>query len=67
MGLHERARERAEQMDLTLGEYVLTLIRRDLERGEVREWRESLLSRPVTAIPDGLILELLRESRGEDE
>ena len=65
--LHDRARERAEQMDLTLGEYVLSLIRRDLERAEVRDWRESLLDRPVTVIPEGLILELIREGRGEDE
>nr|MBU6203427.1 hypothetical protein [Acidobacteriota bacterium] len=67
VGLHERARERAEQLDLTLGEYVLSLIRRDLERGEVREWRERLLSRPITVIPSGLVLELIREVRGEDE
>jgi len=52
---------------LTLGEYVLTLIRRDLQRNEVREWREQLLKRPVVSIPDGLVLELIREGRGEKD
>lgn len=65
--LHKRARKRAENLDLTLGEYVLTLIRRDLQRNEVREWREQLLKRPVVSIPDGLVLELIREGRGEQD
>ncbi|MFM7083028.1 MAG: hypothetical protein ACKOJH_11475 [Actinomycetota bacterium] len=64
--LHERARTRAEELDLTLGDYVLSLIRRDLERSQAREWRAQLLERPVVAIPEGLVVELIREGRGED-
>lgn len=64
--LHERARARAEELDLTLGDYVLSLIRRDLERSQAREWRAQLLERPVVAIPVGLVVELIREGRGED-
>jgi hypothetical protein len=65
--LHKRARKRAESLDLTLGDYVLSLIRRDLERSSAREWREQLLRRPVTPLRDGLVLELIREARGEEE
>ena len=65
--LHDKARARAEQLDLTLGDYVLSLIRRDLERNKSREWRSALLERPVTEIPPGLVVELIREGRGEDE
>jgi len=65
--LHDKARPRAEQLDLTLGDYVLSLIRRDLERNKSREWRSALLERPVTEIPPGLVVELIREGRGEDE
>lgn len=65
--LHDRARDRAEQLDLTLGDYVLSLIRRDLERSKVREWRERLLERPVIQIPEGLVVSMIREGRGEDE
>ena len=64
--LHKRARTRAEELDLTLGDYVLSLIRRDLERSQAREWRAQLLERPVVAIPEGLVVELIREGRGED-
>ena len=63
--LHERARTRAEELDLTLGDYVLSLIRRDLERSQAREWRAQLLERPTVTIPEGLVVELLREGRGE--
>jgi len=64
--LHERARARAKELDPTLGYYVLSLIRRDLERSQAREWRAQLLERPVVAIPEGLVVELIRDGRGED-
>jgi hypothetical protein len=61
--LHKKARLRARNLDLTLGDYVLSLIRRDMDRGEVREWRAALLERPVTQLPADLVLELIREGR----
>jgi hypothetical protein len=65
--LHKRARKRAESLDLTLGDYVLSLIKRDLDRNKARDWREQLLRRPVVPLRDGLVLELIREARGEEE
>jgi len=64
--VHEQARDRAEQLDLTLGEYVLSLIRKDLERSTMREWREQLLARPVTQLPEGIVVALVREGREEE-
>ena len=64
--VHEQARDRAELLDLTLGEYVLSLIRKDLERSTMREWREQLLARPVTQLPEGIVVALVREGREEE-
>jgi hypothetical protein len=64
--VHEQARDRAEQLDLTLGEYVLSLIRKDLERSTMREWREQLLARPVAQLPEGIVVALVREGREEE-
>jgi hypothetical protein len=61
--IHDLARRRAERLDLTLGEYVLSLIRNDLERSDVTEWRQRMLARPVTNLPSGLVQGLLDEGR----
>ena len=61
--IHELARRRAESLDLTLGDYVLSLIRNDLERGDVKEWRQRMLARPVINLPKGLVIDVLDEGR----
>jgi hypothetical protein len=63
--LHEQARDRASELDLTLGDYVLSLIRHDLRRAKVKSWREDLLKRPVAHVSTDAILEIIREGRDE--
>lgn len=44
--LKERLRERARQADLTMGEYVIQLLRRDLAQPTVDEWLARLEQLP---------------------
>jgi hypothetical protein len=61
------ARERARQLDLSLNDYVLTLIRRDLTRTKAREMWAQNMKRSLVRIPPGLVLEILREGREANE
>jgi len=61
------ARERARQLDLSLNDYVLTLIRRDLTRAKAREMWAQNMKRSLVRIPPGLVLEILRERREANE
>jgi plasmid stability protein len=63
--LHEALRRRAIQEGMTLADYVLDLIRRDLGLPSRREWLERLATRePVRLDPDAVV-EALHAARAE--
>jgi antitoxin FitA len=63
--LHEALRRRAIQEGMTLADYVLDLIRRDLGLPSRREWLERLATRePVHLDPDAVV-EALHAARAE--
>lgn len=62
--VHEALRERARNEGVTMSDYVLSLITRDLERPTMREWLERVRSRAPVEI-DGA--EAVREARAERE
>jgi hypothetical protein len=63
--LHEALRRRAVQEGMSLADYVLDLIRRDLGLPSRREWLERLASRePVDLGPDDVV-EALHAARAE--
>jgi hypothetical protein len=65
--LHEALRRRAIQEGMTMADYVLDLIRRDLVLPSRREWLERLASRePVDLGPDDVV-EALQAARAERE
>jgi hypothetical protein len=65
--LHEALRRRAIQEGMTMADYVLDLIRRDLGLPSRREWLERLATRePVNLGPDAVV-EALHHARAERE
>jgi antitoxin FitA len=63
--LHEALRRRAMQEGMTMADYVLDLIRRDLGLPSRREWLERLATRePVDLGPDDVV-EALHAARAE--
>jgi antitoxin FitA len=63
--LHEALRRRAIQEGMTMADYVLDLIRRDLGLPSRREWLERLATRePVDLGPDAVV-EALHAARAE--
>ena len=63
--LHEALRRRAIQEGMTMADYVLDLIRRDLGLPSRREWLERLATRePVDLGPDAVV-EALHATRAE--
>ena len=65
--LHEALRRRAIQEGMTLADYVLDLIRRDLGLPSRREWFERLATREPVDISRQDILEALDDARAERE
>jgi hypothetical protein len=63
--LHEALRRRAIQEGMTLADYVLDLIRRDLGLPSRREWLERLATREPVDIQPGAIAEDIRAARAE--
>lgn len=61
--IHEQARVRAEELGCTLGEYILSVIRKDLRIPLRLQWKEELLKRPVVEFDSDLALEILRAAR----
>jgi plasmid stability protein len=63
--LHEALRRRAIQEGMTMADYVLDLIRRDLGLPSRREWLERLAaSEPVDLAP-GVVAKALHDARAE--
>ena len=65
--LHEALRRRAGEQGMTLADYVLDLIRRDLGLPSRREWLERLATREPVDISREDILEALDDARAERE
>jgi hypothetical protein len=63
--LHEALRRRAIQEGMTLADYVLDLIRRDLGLPSRREWLERLATREPVNIDRDTIVEALHAARAE--
>ena len=63
--LHEALRRRAVQEGMTLADYVLDLIRRDLGLPSRREWLERLATREPVDIDRDTIVEALHAARAE--
>jgi hypothetical protein len=63
--LHEALRRRAIQEGMTLADYVLDLIRRDLGLPSRREWLERLATREPVDLEPGAIAEALHAAREE--
>ena len=61
--IHEQLRERAKESNCTLGEYVLRLIRADLLRPSVANWKSDMLGKPGTAIDTQFVIEEIRRMR----
>ena len=65
--LHEALRRRALEQGMTLADYVLDLIRRDLGLPSRREWFERLATREPVNIPPGASADMIRAERAERE
>ena len=62
---HEQLRQRAAQAGVTLGEYVLELIRKDLRKPSRTEWLARLRALPPAAITHDEMLSELDAQRAE--
>jgi plasmid stability protein len=65
--LHEALRRRAAEQGMTLADYVLDLIRRDLGVPSRREWFERLATREPVKLRPGQAAEMIRAERAERE
>jgi len=65
--LHEALRRRAIQEGMTMADYVLDLIRRDLGLPSRREWFERLATREPANLRAGAAAEALHAARAERE
>ncbi len=65
--LHEALRRRALEQGMTLADYVLDLIRRDLGLPSRREWFERLATREPVNLRPGEAAEELHAARAERE
>ena len=65
--LHEALRRRALEQGMTLADYVLDLIRRDLGVPSRREWFERLATREPVNLRPGEAAEMIRAEWAERE
>jgi hypothetical protein len=65
--LKERLRERARQADLTMSDYVIQLVARDLDAPTIDEWLTRLERLPVHDDLPVSGADLLAEARAEHE
>jgi plasmid stability protein len=64
--LHEAVRRRAAEEGMTVGEYILSLIRRDLAVPSQRQWLARLATRaPITYIDAVGALDTVRAERDQ--
>jgi hypothetical protein len=65
--LHEALRRRALEQGMTMADYILDLIRRDLGLPSRREWFERLATRKPVTLRPGAAAEALHAARAERE
>jgi hypothetical protein len=65
--LHEALRRRALEQGMTMADYVLDLIRRDLGVPSRREWFERLATREPVKLRPGEAADMIRAERAERE
>ena len=65
--LHQALRRRALEQGMTMADYVLDLIRRDLGLPSRREWFERLATREPVKLRPGAAAEALHAARAERE
>jgi plasmid stability protein len=65
--LHEALRRRALEQGMTMADYVLDLIRRDLGVPSRREWFERLATREPVELRPGEAADMIRAERAERE
>ena len=65
--LHEALRRRALEQGMTMADYVLDLIRRDLGLPSRQEWFERLATREPVKLRPGEAAEAIRAERAERE
>jgi len=63
--VHRRLRERAHSEGITLSQYVLATLERDLVVPSTREWLDSLSRDPAIEVEPGEVARLIREARDE--
>jgi hypothetical protein len=64
--LHDAVRQRAAEEGMTVSEYVLDLLRRDLSLPSRRQWLDRVASRQPVDVDAGSVLDAVRAER-EDE
>lgn len=62
---HEALRQRAAAAGITLGDYVLDLIRRDLRRPARAEWLARVRARPPVEVSTDEIVDAIHAGRDE--
>ena len=63
--LKERLRARAEKADITMSDYVIRLVRDDLDKPTMREWLERVRAQPLRTDLNLTAAEALAEARAE--
>lgn len=59
-------RRKAESMGISMSQYLIDLIRQDVERLSVEAWIEMMRQRPRSGIPSAKVQAALREAREEE-
>jgi plasmid stability protein len=62
---HELLRQRAAAAGMTLGDYVLELIRKDLRKPSRAEWLARVRARPPANVDHGDVIRSIDEGRAE--
>ncbi len=65
--LHEKIRLRAAERSMTVRDYVLDVVRRDLARPTLDTWLERVRRSPTTDVGSDEVVALIREGREERE
>ena len=60
-------RRMAESKGVSMSQYLVDLIRRDVDKMDVAEWIEMMLKRPRSGIPSSEVQQALRESREAED
>ncbi len=64
--LHDAVRRRAAEEGVTMSEYVLELLEKELALPSRRQWRTQLASRQAVAVIAAEELDAVRQERGDE-